>query len=186
MRRLRLAGVMVAPCVLFTVGACSTGIEERPSIEPAQEIGGTDMRLTSSAFEHEGLIPRRHTCDGPDVSPPLTLHDIPAAARSLVLVMDDPDAPGGTWDHWLAYDIPVEAGISEAVASLGTLGRNSWGRAKYGGPCPPSGSHRYVFSLYALDARLGLEPGAAKATVLDAMAGHVLAEASLMGRYQRS
>jgi hypothetical protein len=144
------------------------------------------MRLTSSAFEHEGVIPPRYTCDGLDVSPPLTLREVPAAAVTLVLVMDDPDAPGGTWDHWLAYDIPTDSAIPEAVASLGTPGRNSWGRTAYGGPCPPSGTHRYVISAYALDSELGLAPGTDKAAILDALSGHVLAEASLMGRYGRS
>ncbi len=143
------------------------------------------MRLTSTAFEHEGDIPDQYTCDGADASPALTLHDIPAGTVSLVMVMDDPDAPVGTWDHWVAYDIPPSEEIPEAVASLGTSGTNSWGRTGYGGPCPPSGTHRYFFVVYALDAELGLEPGADKGTVLDALTGHVLAEATLMGRYGR-
>lgn len=143
------------------------------------------MRLTSAAFEHEGDIPERYTCDGDDVSPALSVHDIPEGAISLALVMDDPDAPVGTWDHWVAYDIPLEGQIPENVASLGTPGKNSWGRTGYGGPCPPSGTHRYYFAVYALDAPLGLESGADKATVLDALSGHVLAEASLMGHYSR-
>jgi Raf kinase inhibitor-like YbhB/YbcL family protein len=143
------------------------------------------MELTSSAFEHQGVIPERYTCDGSDVSPPLTLRDVPSAAVTLVLVMEDPDAPGGVWDHWIAFDIPAETSIPEAVTSLGTPGRNSSGRAEYEGPCPPSGIHRYFISVYALDTRLGLEPGADKAEVLEALSGHVLAEATLMGRYGR-
>jgi Raf kinase inhibitor-like YbhB/YbcL family protein len=143
------------------------------------------MRLTSSAFEHEDLIPTRFTCDGRDISPPLELHELPADAVSLVLVMDDPDAPGGTWDHWVAYDIPPRSEIPKAVESLGTPAANSWGDATYGGPCPPSGTHRYFFVVYALDTELGLEPAANKATVLEAMEGHVMAEATLMGRYER-
>ncbi len=143
------------------------------------------MRLTSSAFEHESVIPERYTCDGSDVSPPLTVHDIPPAAVTLLIVMDDPDAPGEVWDHWIAYDIPTDTEIPEAVGSLGTPGRNSWGRTNYGGPCPPSGTHRYFFSVYALDANLGLGPGADKAEVLDALSDHVLAEATLLGRYSR-
>jgi len=144
------------------------------------------MRLTSSAFAHEGLIPRRYTCDGADVSPPLELEEIPAAAVSLVLIMDDPDAPAGTWDHWIAYDIPATTTvIPEGVGSLGTPGRNSWGRTGYGGPCPPSGTHRYFFTVYAPDTDLGLGPGAGKSQLLDALSGHVLAEATLMGRYGR-
>ncbi|HSM32613.1 MAG TPA: YbhB/YbcL family Raf kinase inhibitor-like protein [Anaerolineae bacterium] len=143
------------------------------------------MRLTSSAFEDEGFIPRRYTCAGEDVSPPLSIHDIPAEAVSLVLVMDDPDAPAGTWDHWLAYDVQPTAQIPEAVASLGTSGTNSSGRTGYSGPCPPSGTHRYYLHAYALDVRLGLGAGADKAMLRTAMSGHVLAEASLMGRFSR-
>lgn len=144
------------------------------------------MRLTSSAFEHEGTIPSRYTCEGADVSPPLSVEDVPPEAASLVLVMDDPDAPRGTWDHWIAYDIPTDARMPEDVGTLGTPGRNSSGGTGYSGPCPPSGTHRYFFVVYALDARLGLEPGADKAAVTAAMQGHVLAEATLMARYRRS
>lgn len=144
------------------------------------------MRLMSDAFEHEGLIPATHTCDGRDVSPALTIEDIPPQAVALVLVMDDPDAPVGTWDHWIAYDIPPTDSIPEGVSSLGTPGTNSWGRTGYGGPCPPSGTHRYFFTLYALDAELGLAPGAGRADVLDALPGHITAEATLMGRFSRS
>jgi Raf kinase inhibitor-like YbhB/YbcL family protein len=144
------------------------------------------MHLASAAFEHEGFIPRRYTCAGDDASPPLALRDIPAEAVSLALIMDDPDAPAGTWDHWIAYDIPPTAAIPEAAASLGTPGTNSWGDTGYRGPCPPSGTHRYTITVYALDTRLGLEGGADKAAVRAAMAGHVLAEASLMCRFRRS
>jgi hypothetical protein len=115
----------------------------------------------------------------------LSIHDIPAAAISLVLLMDDPDAPAGRWDHWLAYDIAPAAEIPEAVAALGTSGVNSWGRNGYGGPCPPSGTHRYYVHVHALDIRLGLRAGASRAAVEAAMRGHVLAEASLMGRFSR-
>lgn len=143
------------------------------------------MRLTSSAFAHEGMIPRRHTCDGEDVSPPLTLAGLPAGAQALVLLMDDPDAPVGVWDHWVEYDIPPHPEILAGAGALGTPGVNSWGRTGYGGPCPPRGTHRYYFRVLALDRRLGLEPGADKATVLAACSGHVLDEAVLMGRYGR-
>ncbi len=135
--------------------------------------------------EHEGVIPELYTCDGSDVSPPLTLRPLPAAAVTLVLVMDDSDAPGGVWDHWIAYDIPTDTEIAEAIGSLGTPGKNSWRRTGYGGPCPPSGTHRYIFSVYAPDTNLGLGSGATKADVLHALSDHVLAEATLMGRYSR-
>jgi Raf kinase inhibitor-like YbhB/YbcL family protein len=144
------------------------------------------MRLASSAFDADGVIPKRYTCDGLDISPPLTIEDVPVGTDSLVLTMDDPDCPGRTWDHWVAYDVPVLGEIPEGVPALGTPGRNSWGRTGYGGPCPPRGTHRYVFTVYALDRSLGLEPGADKAAVLAAFSDRVLAEASLTGRYGRS
>jgi Raf kinase inhibitor-like YbhB/YbcL family protein len=143
------------------------------------------MELTSDAFRHETRIPSKYTCDGAGVSPPLTISDAPAGTATLALVVDDPDAPAGTWDHWVAYDIAVTDVIPEGVTSLGTAGRNSWGRSGYGGPCPPSGTHRYFFTVYALDTALGLESGAKKQALLEAMEGHVLAEATLLGRYSR-
>ena len=143
------------------------------------------MRLTSPAFASGETIPVRHTCDGADVSPPLSIEDIPETAVCLALIMDDPDRPAGTWDHWVAYDIAVRHGVPQGVGSLGTPGHNSWRRAGYGGPCPPTGEHRYYFRVYALDARLGLPEGAGKEQVLEAMKGHILAEATLMGRYSR-
>ena len=181
MRRIAL----LSAGLLFAVGACSSGSVERPVHEASQTTTETGMQLTSSAFDHEGVLPERYTCDGSDVSPPPTLSEVPAAAVTFVLVMDDPDAPAGVWDHWIAYDIPTGTAIPEAVGPLGTPGKNSWGRTDYGGPCPPSGTHRYFFSVYALDTNLGLGPGVDKAQVLDALAGHVLAEATLMGRYSR-
>jgi Raf kinase inhibitor-like YbhB/YbcL family protein len=143
------------------------------------------MKLSSSAFTDGQSIPARHTCDGENVSPPLALEDIPDGAAVLALIMDDPDAPVGTWDHWVAFDIPLAAAVPEGVGSLGIPGRNSWRRTGYGGPCPPSGTHRYFFRAYALDRPLGLGQGAGKKQVLAARKGHVLAEATLMGRYSR-
>jgi Raf kinase inhibitor-like YbhB/YbcL family protein len=143
------------------------------------------MRLTSPAFANGEPIPARFTCDGADVSPTLEIADLPEGAACLALIMDDPDAPVGTWDHWVAYDIPVTAAIPEGVKALGTAGRNSWRNTGYGGPCPPFGEHRYFLRVYALDRPLGLPPGASKKQVIEAMRGRILAEASLMGRYTR-
>ena len=143
------------------------------------------MRISSPAFEHEGDIPARFTCAGEDISPPLLFEDLPPDAVSLVLVMDDPDAPMGAWDHWVAYDIEPLAEVPEGVGSLGTAGTNSWGHIGYGGPCPPSGTHRYLFQLFALDRRIGWEEGADKTSVLEAIHEHVLAEASLLGFFSR-
>ena len=180
----RPRSAMSSVVVAFVLAACG-GSTNQPSVTPGETTGTDSMQVTSTAFEHEGAIPERYTCDGADVSPPLALADVPAEARTLVLIMDDPDAPRGTWDHWVAYDIPPDAEIPEAVGSLGTDGTNSWGRTGYGGPCPPSGTHRYFFSVYALDIELGLPSGAAKTEVLDAMAGHVVAQGTLLGNYGR-
>jgi len=143
------------------------------------------MELTSTAFNHESRIPTRYTCDGAEVSPPLHLSGIPPEAKTLALVVEDPDAPGDTWDHWIAYDIEVTSTIPEGVATLGTAGRSTGGTLGYESPCPPSGSHRYRFTVYAVDTRVGLASGADKPTVLAAMKGHVLATATLLGRYSR-
>jgi Raf kinase inhibitor-like YbhB/YbcL family protein len=143
------------------------------------------MELTSPAFEHEAAIPARFTCDGEDVSPELAITGIPAGTVSLALIMDDPDAPSGTWDHWVAFDITPTSTIPENVGPLGTAGSNTSKRTDYGGPCPPGGTHRYFFTLLALDDELGLPEGSTKADVLAAAEGHVLGEAILMGTYSR-
>lgn len=154
----------------------------RPTLKPIPE---RTMRLTSPAFVNGSTIPPRYTCDGDDVSPALDIEDIPPGTESLMLIVEDPDAPRGTWDHWVAYDIAPISHIPEANPDVGTPGRNSWGRLGYGGPCPPSGTHRYVFRVLALDRTLGLPSGATKAEVLEAAHGHVLAEAVLVGLYGR-
>lgn len=143
------------------------------------------MELSSPAFESGGIMPARYTCDGSDVSPPLRIDGIPPGTVGLVLVMDDPDAPHGPWDHWVNYDVPPVNEIPEGVGAMGTPGLNSWGRLGYGGPCPPTGVHRYVFRVLALDAPLPLPAGATKAEVLAAARGHVLDQAVLVGRYRR-
>ncbi|MHC1791025.1 YbhB/YbcL family Raf kinase inhibitor-like protein [Solidesulfovibrio sp.] len=150
------------------------------------------MTLASPAFAHNGFIPVRYTCDGADLSPPLAFAGVPAGAASLTLVCDDPDAVSGVWDHFLIYNLsPATPGLPEGLPALDAYpdgsvsGKNSWGRPGYGGPCPPSGVHRYVFTLYALDATLPLPAGAGKGDVLRAAKGHILAAATLIGRYGR-
>lgn len=149
--------------------------------------------LTSSAFQDGETIPKKYTCEGPDVSPPLHWSVPPAGTRSYVIIADDPDAPVGTWAHWVIYDLPLDLrGLPEGVPAKervldGALqGLNDFKRVGYGGPCPPPGKpHRYDFRLYALDTALTLKPRATKAQVLDACKGHILAEAQLMGRFGR-
>ncbi|HXG45674.1 MAG TPA: YbhB/YbcL family Raf kinase inhibitor-like protein [Gemmatimonadales bacterium] len=155
------------------------------------------LSLRSSAFPHGGAIPSRYTCEGKDLSPPLAWEGVPRGARSLALIVDDPDAPDPaapkmTWVHWVLYNLPpADGGLPEAVQPTalpeGTLeGLNDWKRTGYGGPCPPIGRHRYFFKLYALDTVLPDLGRPTKARLEEAMAGHVLARAELMGTYQKT
>lgn len=157
-------------------------------------LGGKKMeiQISSSAFGHEGFIPQKYTCDGENISPPLSWKNIPSGTKSIAIINDDPDAPVGTWVHWVIYNIPPTAnGLPENIKPMeklpdGTLqGRNSWGKIGYGGPCPPSGVHRYFFKIYALDKVLDLKPGATKEELLKAMKGHILAEGQFYGKYSR-
>jgi len=152
------------------------------------------MTLTSSAFSQHGAIPMRCTCDGADVSPPLAWSGVPAGTKSLVLIVDDPDAPEPaapkrTWVHWVLYDIPPETpGIPEGVTTLpagARSGVNDWKRTGYGGPCPPIGRHRYFHKLYALDALLEGLRDPTKSVIEKAMKGHILGQTELVGTYQR-
>jgi Raf kinase inhibitor-like YbhB/YbcL family protein len=138
----------------------------------------------SSVFENNQEIPAKYTCQGDDINPPLTIDGIPETTKTLVLIMDDPDAPAGTWDHWLVWNIAPTAEIKENSVP-GIQGRNSWGRNDYGGPCPPSVTHRYVFKLYALDIELDLPEGADKKELEAAISGHVLAQTQLIGLYAK-
>ncbi len=151
------------------------------------------LTLTSPEFREGELVPRKFTCQGSDVSPTLAWEGVPAATKSFALIVDDPDAPGGSFVHWVIYAIPASAGgLSEGVPARKSLdtgarqGVNDFGKVGYAGPCPPPGSpHRYDFKLYALDAELGLGAGASKSDLERAMRGHVLAEARLQGKYRR-
>lgn len=150
------------------------------------------IELTSAAFDAGEGIPAQYTCDGDDISPPLQWQNVPDGAESLALIMDDPDAPRGTWVHWVLYNLPASTReLPENVAPAdsepagGSQGNSSWGRVGYGGPCPPGGTHRYFFQIYALDSELDLAPGATKEQLLAAMEGHILAQGELMGTYAR-
>jgi Raf kinase inhibitor-like YbhB/YbcL family protein len=146
-----------------------------------------NMRIESPSFAQNGAIPAAHTCDGGDISPPLAISGVPEGAASLALIVDDPDAPIGTWTHWTVWNIPADsASIAEGSVPRGAVeGTTSFGKTGYGGPCPPSGTHRYFFKLYALDAALSLPPSADAAALEAAMEGHVIDKAGLVGTYAR-
>ncbi|HKZ51746.1 MAG TPA: YbhB/YbcL family Raf kinase inhibitor-like protein [Candidatus Acidoferrales bacterium] len=177
-----IAGLLVAGVLL----ACAAG-------GPAQGDNAMAFELKSAAFTSGGDIPKKFTCDGADVSPALSWNEPPEKTASFGLIADDPDAPVGTWVHWVLYDLPAPArALPEGVAKKENLdsgarqGRNDFGRIGYGGPCPPAGApHRYFFKLYALDTKANLKPGATKADLEKAMKGHILAQTELMGRYKR-
>ena len=149
--------------------------------------GGATMKITSSAFHEGANIPSKFTCDGSDTSPPLQIAGVPSGAKSLVLIVDDPDAPSGLFTHWLVWNIPPQTGsIAEGSAPQGVQGANDFGKSGYRGPCPPPGTHRYSFKIFALDRELELRSGAKRSQVDAAMKGHVIAQGELVGRYAKS
>lgn len=174
---------------LFLIGVLLTA-----SSTFGQAEGGREkMDVRSSAFGEGDKIPPDFTCDGADMSPPIEWFGVPANAQSLALIAEDPDVPSGNWTHWLVYDLPPDltqlpAGISSRnkLPTGGSQGRTDFKALGYRGPCPPSGTHRYFFRVYALDAMLHLKSGATKKELLQAMQGHILAEGVLMGKYNRS
>ncbi len=144
------------------------------------------MKLTSPAFANNGAIPSEFTCDGADASLSLVISDVPANAESLALIMDDPDAPVGTFVHWVVWNIPPSTKeIKKGTKPNGVQGITDFRKLGYGGPCPPSGTHRYFFKLYALDAKLDLPEGSAKKDLERAIEGHIIGQAQLMGTYKR-
>ncbi|NJO43422.1 MAG: YbhB/YbcL family Raf kinase inhibitor-like protein [Cyanobacteria bacterium CRU_2_1] len=189
LRRLSsLSGIGIIGVSSLSLVACATN---RSDAEESLQVPKT-MILESSAFPPDGAIPAKYTCDGDNVSPALTWDAPPEKTLSLVLIADDPDAPRRTYVHWVLYDLdPKIRELPEGVPSQpilnlgGVQGKNDFGRYGYGGPCPPNGTHRYFFKLYALDTVLDLPPGATKAEVIKAMKEHILAGAELIGRYSR-
>lgn len=179
---------------MFILSACGTGSSPSTPSDESLPEGEQDMpfKVISDAFTQGEPIPQKYSCDGQDVSPPLQWDDVPQDTQSLALIADDPDAPVGIWVHWVLYNLPAGTRtLSEAIPPDISLpdgsrhGKNSWGRFGYGGPCPPRGSHRYFFKLYALDIRLDLFAGASKEELLEAMEGHILSQSELMGTYSR-
>jgi Raf kinase inhibitor-like YbhB/YbcL family protein len=151
-----------------------------------------DIKLTSTAFKDGGMIPTKYTCDGADVSPPLEWSGAPQTTKSLALICDDPDAPGKTWVHWVVFNLPASrtslpenVPSQETIAGGGKQGMNDFNKIGYGGPCPPSGTHRYFFKIYALGAELNLDSSTTKDQLVQAMKDYILAQGELMGRYKR-
>lgn len=193
-----MRAIVISTLVISLFSACSPSVEipagsPEDSAPVVSTHSSTPMHLSSTAFVHEGLIPAVYTCDGDNVSPPLSISGAPAEAKSLALVMDDPDVPvslraDGLFVHWILADIaPATTMLPMGVdpASLGTPGLNTRGNPVYTGPCPPDREHRYFFKLYALDTRLDLAAAPTKDEVEKAMEGHIIAETTLMGRYDR-
>jgi Raf kinase inhibitor-like YbhB/YbcL family protein len=178
---------LTAPAVLALMLAAGCLGQQAPGeYKEVEQVG--NMTLSSPAFKVGGSIPSRFTCDGVNVSPPLMISAVPQGARSLALVVDDPDAPAGDWVHWVVWNIrPETTEITEGTAPTGAVqGLTDFRQNNWGGPCPPSGTHRYFFSLYALDTTLNLPPSSGKADLLAALKGHMLAQSQLMGTYKRA
>lgn len=151
------------------------------------KVADKRMKLSSPAFKHNQPIPSQYSCDGKNVNPPLIIEDVPSTAKSLALIMDDPDAPAGTWVHWVVWNInPGTREIRENEAPSGAeQGMSDFQKRNYGGPCPPYGTHRYFFKLYALDTPLHLDKDSTKKNLERAMKGHLIADSELMGLYKR-
>ncbi|MFQ6007488.1 MAG: YbhB/YbcL family Raf kinase inhibitor-like protein [Candidatus Zixiibacteriota bacterium] len=194
-------------CLLTTVGVCFSACREKHETETLTRESTTEAKIkeevpkgeetmaltiTSTAFQEGGIIPKQYTCDGADISPPLAWSGVPEGTKSLALISDDPDAPVGTWVHWVLFNIPPDTNklpenvpTDQTLSDGATNGVNDFGKLGYGGPCPPSGTHRYYFKIYALDTMLDLSGRVTKKDLLKAMEGHILAEAQLMGKYKR-
>ncbi len=183
--------ILLVSGILF----CACQNNDSKQKEEPKDTGGNQMafKITSPAFKEGELIPKKFTCDSSDISPALNWSGAPETTRSFALICDDPDAPMGTWVHWVLYNLPPNlSGLAEAIPHSDTLtngarqGITDFGRPGYGGPCPPRGTHRYFFKLYALDTMLTLEGKVTKDDIEAAMKGHILAQCQLMGRYKRS
>ena len=187
--RYKVAQIFFFPLLLITLGGCKAVAP----ISPPEGERTMTIKISSPAVEEGGLIPRRFTCDGEDLSLPLAWSGMPPEAKSLALIVDDPDAPVGIWVHWILYDMsPTLTSLPEgvvktpSVSGIGIQGTNDFHKIGYGGPCPPKGKpHRYFFKLYALDSLLNLQPGVTKAALEKAMQGHILAQGQWFGVYRR-
>ena len=185
--------ISLALCFLLFPGCA--GPQQHVAQPPATNTPKEDkaeIKLTSVAFKEGQSIPRTYTCDGVNISPPLDWSGVPKTAKTVAIIADDPDAPAGTWVHWVLYNLPaVNIGmvenlpVSENLKAGGFQGKNDFGKFGYGGPCPPSGTHRYFFKIYALDSELPSKAGATKAELMKAMEGHIVLQGQLIGTYRR-
>jgi Raf kinase inhibitor-like YbhB/YbcL family protein len=180
------------PAVVLFISCQNKNNEKTVPETKNQSESVMEMKITSSAFEEGGMIPSKYSCDSENVSPPLSWSDAPTGIKTFAVICDDPDAPGGTWVHWVIYNIPAGAsGLPEAVPVKKEMdngavqGLNDFRKTGYGGPCPPSGTHRYYFKIYALDAKLNPAGDVTKDILLDAMKEHILAQGELTGKYSR-
>lgn len=171
---------------LILLGIILSGCMQE-EVKPKEKlVEVAQMKIQSPAFEHGQAIPRKYACDGEDVSPPLVFTDVPKGTKSLAIVVDDPDAPMGVFDHWIAWNIPPDTRELSEGARIERQGKNDFGEQRYRGPCPPRGAaHRYRFKVYALDAMLDLAEGASKEQLEKVMEGHILAKGELVGTYKR-
>jgi len=178
--------IIIVLIVLISVAILFSKRSKKPASEMPKELPKA-MKLTSSAFEQNQPIPKKYTCDGQDINPPLKIEDVPENTKSLVLIVDDPDAPMGTFTHWLVWNIdPKTTLIEENSVPEGAIqGVDDFGRNSYGGPCPPFGTHHYHFKLYAIDTQLDLSPSSKKSDLEKAIEGHILDWTELIGTYQR-
>jgi len=158
-----------------------------PDNQESQELNLENEMKIKTAFTNNGTIPKEYTCDGKDINPPLEISEIPEGTKTLAIISDDPDSPSGTWVHWVVWNIPVNSETIniEEDSNPGTSGKNSFRKLGYGGPCPPSGTHRYFFKIYALDSELDLEEGAPGRDLENAMQGHLLDKAEIIGLYSK-
>lgn len=190
MRRISLLLSLLLCLFLFL--SCAGREQRVPQPTPAPNQTKPEIKLTSTAFKEGESIPRAYTCDGVNISPPLEWSGVPKTAKTIAIVADDPDAPGGTWVHWVLYNLPANnIGLvenlpaTENLTAGGFQGKNDFGKIGFGGPCPPSGTHRYFFRIFALDSELPLKAGATKAELMKAMDDHVVLQGQLMGTYRR-
>jgi Raf kinase inhibitor-like YbhB/YbcL family protein len=182
--------IVVAITLTLLLCSCKEAKQANLNAEGDKQI--MDIKITSSAFAEGGMIPAKYTCDGADISPPLQWDAVPEGTKTVALISDDPDAPMGTWVHWVLFNLPPDVKElpenvppDETLSNGATQGTSSFQKIGYGGPCPPSGTHRYFFKLYALDADLDLDSSANKARLIKAMEGHIIGEGQLIGKYKR-